>query len=263
MCVSASRGPPSRDAPTRPAPSACRGATAPRWPGAGANARPLSLTPDPPARRRQRRLSLGQLGPRRRPARLRQLPRGNLPRVVRQRPFALRQRQTLPQPLRRQRLGRQAERRLVAAARQPQSAPASATPATPRPCRFGGHPFSDDDYFDVRNAKGVAAQGVHCDYCHKIAGVGDGKLGLIARPLQPAAAAAGRGAALLRPARRRGPRRGLLFAACTATAATVPRATRGSSSASRSTPPIRSGRPVPARRAGKQCQTATWPRPAA
>ncbi len=39
---------------------------------------------------------------------------------------------------------------------------------------------SDDDpaQFDLREVRGAAAQGVHCDYCHKIAGLGDGKLGL-------------------------------------------------------------------------------------
>ena len=38
----------------------------------------------------------------------------------------------------------------------------------------------DDDpgMYDLADLKGIAAQGVHCDYCHKIAGVGDGKLGL-------------------------------------------------------------------------------------
>jgi nitrate/TMAO reductase-like tetraheme cytochrome c subunit len=39
---------------------------------------------------------------------------------------------------------------------------------------------ADDDpaQFDLRELHGTAAQGVHCDYCHKIAGVGDGKIGL-------------------------------------------------------------------------------------
>jgi hypothetical protein len=32
--------------------------------------------------------------------------------------------------------------------------------------------------FDLRKLSGVAARGVHCDYCHKIAGVGDGTIGL-------------------------------------------------------------------------------------
>jgi hypothetical protein len=38
--------------------------------------------------------------------------------------------------------------------------------------------FAGDPDFDIRNAGGIAAQGVHCDYCHKIADVGDGKLGI-------------------------------------------------------------------------------------
>jgi nitrate/TMAO reductase-like tetraheme cytochrome c subunit len=45
-------------------------------------------------------------------------------------------------------------------------------------CHVPTMPLSAEAYFDVRNAKGVAAQGVHCDYCHKVAGVGDGKLGV-------------------------------------------------------------------------------------
>jgi hypothetical protein len=32
--------------------------------------------------------------------------------------------------------------------------------------------------FDLREVKGVAAKGVHCDYCHKIVDAGQGKLGL-------------------------------------------------------------------------------------
>jgi hypothetical protein len=38
----------------------------------------------------------------------------------------------------------------------------------------------DDDpaLFDLRQVKGVDALGVHCDYCHKVAGPGEGKLGL-------------------------------------------------------------------------------------
>jgi hypothetical protein len=39
-------------------------------------------------------------------------------------------------------------------------------------------PFTSDVYFDMRLAGGVAARGVHCDYCHKIADVGDGEIGL-------------------------------------------------------------------------------------
>ncbi len=39
---------------------------------------------------------------------------------------------------------------------------------------------ADDDpaQFDLRELQGTAAKGVHCDYCHKIAGLGDGKIGL-------------------------------------------------------------------------------------
>src|SRR5947208_2721974 len=37
---------------------------------------------------------------------------------------------------------------------------------------------SDPALLDLRRLRGVAAAGVHCDYCHKIAGVGDGTLGL-------------------------------------------------------------------------------------
>ena len=32
--------------------------------------------------------------------------------------------------------------------------------------------------YDLRKVEGVAARGVHCDYCHKIADVGDGSIGL-------------------------------------------------------------------------------------
>jgi hypothetical protein len=38
---------------------------------------------------------------------------------------------------------------------------------------------SDDPaFYDLRQVQGVAARGVHCDYCHKIADVGTGQLGL-------------------------------------------------------------------------------------
>jgi hypothetical protein len=37
---------------------------------------------------------------------------------------------------------------------------------------------ADPAYFDLRLARGVAAQGVHCDYCHKVADAGLGTLGL-------------------------------------------------------------------------------------
>jgi len=37
--------------------------------------------------------------------------------------------------------------------------------------------FSDPAYYDLRLVRNVAAQGVHCDYCHKIADAGTGKIG--------------------------------------------------------------------------------------
>jgi hypothetical protein len=45
-------------------------------------------------------------------------------------------------------------------------------------CHAPTIPFDDPAYFDVRQAKGPAAQGVHCDYCHKVAGAQDGVVGL-------------------------------------------------------------------------------------
>src|SRR5207245_1354692 len=45
-------------------------------------------------------------------------------------------------------------------------------------CHAPTMPLENSDYFDIRKAAGVAARGVHCDYCHKIADVGDGKIGL-------------------------------------------------------------------------------------
>src|SRR5262245_13217468 len=38
----------------------------------------------------------------------------------------------------------------------------------------------DDDpaLFDLRQVKGVAARGVHCDYCHKVQGLAEGEIGL-------------------------------------------------------------------------------------
>jgi hypothetical protein len=36
----------------------------------------------------------------------------------------------------------------------------------------------DPALFDLRQVRGVAGQGVHCDYCHKIAGLGAGQIGL-------------------------------------------------------------------------------------
>ncbi|MFN4258147.1 MAG: carboxypeptidase regulatory-like domain-containing protein [Gemmataceae bacterium] len=38
--------------------------------------------------------------------------------------------------------------------------------------------FGDPAYFDLRHVRGVAAQGVHCDYCHKIAEADTAKLGI-------------------------------------------------------------------------------------
>jgi Cytochrome c554 and c-prime len=45
-------------------------------------------------------------------------------------------------------------------------------------CHAPAIPTGDPALFDLREVKGVAAKGVHCDYCHKIADVGDGNLGL-------------------------------------------------------------------------------------
>ncbi|MBY0525981.1 MAG: hypothetical protein K2R98_21485 [Gemmataceae bacterium] len=39
-------------------------------------------------------------------------------------------------------------------------------------------PVGEDAYYDLRKANGVAARGVHCDYCHKISGQTDGTIGL-------------------------------------------------------------------------------------
>ncbi len=38
--------------------------------------------------------------------------------------------------------------------------------------------FEDPAYNDLRRATGTAAQGVHCDYCHKVHDVEDGNIGL-------------------------------------------------------------------------------------
>jgi hypothetical protein len=38
--------------------------------------------------------------------------------------------------------------------------------------------LSADTDYDFRRVEGVAARGVHCDYCHKVAGPGEGELGL-------------------------------------------------------------------------------------
>jgi hypothetical protein len=46
------------------------------------------------------------------------------------------------------------------------------------PFRDPDRPLDFDVYTDVRNARGVAAEGVHCDYCHKIQEVGGGQFGV-------------------------------------------------------------------------------------
>jgi hypothetical protein len=38
--------------------------------------------------------------------------------------------------------------------------------------------FSDPAFYDLRQASGAAAHGVHCDFCHKIAGVNNDQFGL-------------------------------------------------------------------------------------
>jgi hypothetical protein len=45
-------------------------------------------------------------------------------------------------------------------------------------CHAPALPDDDSAQFDLRELRGVAARGVHCDYCHKVSAVGDGKLGL-------------------------------------------------------------------------------------
>jgi hypothetical protein len=45
-------------------------------------------------------------------------------------------------------------------------------------CHAPGIADRDPALFDLCRLQGVAAQGVHCDYCHKIAGVADGQIGL-------------------------------------------------------------------------------------
>jgi hypothetical protein len=45
-------------------------------------------------------------------------------------------------------------------------------------CHVPTMPLAGEDYFDLRKARGVAAHGVHCDYCHKVHEVGDGTIGL-------------------------------------------------------------------------------------
>lgn len=38
--------------------------------------------------------------------------------------------------------------------------------------------FGDDAFYDLRQVQGVPARGVHCDYCHKVAGAEAGTIGL-------------------------------------------------------------------------------------
>ncbi|HEV3084461.1 MAG TPA: multiheme c-type cytochrome [Gemmataceae bacterium] len=45
-------------------------------------------------------------------------------------------------------------------------------------CHAPGLGFDDPAYYDLRKAAGVARQGVHCDYCHKIADVEKVQFGL-------------------------------------------------------------------------------------
>jgi hypothetical protein len=45
-------------------------------------------------------------------------------------------------------------------------------------CHAPTVPFSDPAYYDLGRASGVAAQGVHCDYCHKIKKASTSKVGL-------------------------------------------------------------------------------------
>jgi hypothetical protein len=45
-------------------------------------------------------------------------------------------------------------------------------------CHAPALPAGDPARFDLRAVSGVAARGVHCDFCHKVAGVGDGAIGL-------------------------------------------------------------------------------------
>jgi hypothetical protein len=45
-------------------------------------------------------------------------------------------------------------------------------------CHAPSVPFSDPAYYDLRAAQGPSAQGVHCDYCHKVADVAEGTIGL-------------------------------------------------------------------------------------
>lgn len=58
-------------------------------------------------------------------------------------------------------------------------------------CHAPGLRDDDPALFDLRQVRGVAARGVHCDYCHKVAGLGEGEIGLthgrfLLRLLRPA-----------------------------------------------------------------------------
>jgi hypothetical protein len=45
-------------------------------------------------------------------------------------------------------------------------------------CHAPTVPFNDRAYYDLREVRGVDSQGVHCDYCHKVAGATAGTIGL-------------------------------------------------------------------------------------
>jgi hypothetical protein len=45
-------------------------------------------------------------------------------------------------------------------------------------CHAPAIPDEDDAFLDLRNLQGTARQGIHCDFCHKIAGPGGGTIGL-------------------------------------------------------------------------------------
>jgi hypothetical protein len=45
-------------------------------------------------------------------------------------------------------------------------------------CHAPAVAHDDPAVFDLRKVRGIAAQGVHCDYCHKISSAGEGTLGL-------------------------------------------------------------------------------------
>ncbi len=45
-------------------------------------------------------------------------------------------------------------------------------------CHAPAVAFDDPAYFDLRQARGTAARGVHCDYCHKVADVINEQIGL-------------------------------------------------------------------------------------